>query len=633
MLAGLLFFSNSFLHGQLRPELRKRVEINDTLIAAKNFLFWETFPEAKLHFDKVIHIGNILYNEGKFGEAIEWYKSVLPYLLLFDAPTQDMYFNLYNEIAINYERTGNYEQSISYYLKALSNIEDDSTAHAKQAVLLTNIASSLIYIKDYKKATFYIDQAINIFKENNAIQQEGIALATKARIFTETGLYHKAIATYISAATKIDSLLARQDSGKKNAAAISLKSGILNNISDIYLKEKQPDSALFYLEKIKAYFPDLPLYIKATILVSHGEVYSQKNNYKAAAHYMEEGLKIAQNSGIKEIAIQAHKALSTLYGKQKQFQKAWQHEQQYVALNESIFATKKLHQINNLETKYYLAKKDKEITSKQLQIKEQKSRLREKNLWVGLTLLALFSCAVILLISRRNYRNKQKFFKEKLANVEKERKIMQIEATLKGEEKERVRIAKELHDGVVSEVLAMKLNLKSIEQEYTGLKYSGDYRNILLQSEEIAQRLRQTAHNLMPMNLGEQGLTASIKAFLNRINNNKIQFSFQHYGHLPVLKEEVEKIILFMVLELIQNIIKHSKASEALIQLNYFEEILSITIEDNGVGISENNQSKGMGLKNLRENIIVLNATLDIKSSEHTGTTVLIELPVKEHRA
>jgi signal transduction histidine kinase len=181
-------------------------------------------------------------------------------------------------------------------------------------------------------------------------------------------------------------------------------------------------------------------------------------------------------------------------------------------------------------------------------------------------------------------------------------------------------------------MLAMKLNLQALERYHRALKHSDEFRSIISQAEEVTDKLRQAAHNLMPASLQEQGLIDTIRAFINRVDNHKLQFSFLYYGKVPDLSEGAGKIILMITLELIQNILKHARATEALVQFNFFEDSMSITVEDNGIGIGNDYQRKrGMGLANIEANVEALNGTLDIKSSEYTGTTTLIEIPLNEH--
>jgi signal transduction histidine kinase len=293
-----------------------------------------------------------------------------------------------------------------------------------------------------------------------------------------------------------------------------------------------------------------------------------------------------------------------------------------------------------------------------MQILMQTAALKARNLQTVLLLLTVVSLVIIVIISVKRHIYKQKLLKEIIVNSENEKKIAKIFAGIKGEEKERVRIARELHDGVVSEVLALKLNLKAMELQFNGIKNTDNFRNALVQSEEIALKLRQTAHNMMPIQLTEQGLYNTIGTFLKRISNGHIHFTYQCYGNLPSIKVEVDKIILLMVLELIQNIIKHAKASEAIVQFSYIDDVLSITVEDNGVGITSsetmavnhesfeltkagvstdtNHQQKtmgeeGIGLNNVKENVALLTGTFDIRTSAYKGTTILIEIPMTKH--
>lgn len=622
-LAILSVVSIALLYGQLKPAVRQDEQRKDSIVPGNDLPhILDMMPPKLDHVAQIIQIGQGLQKRGKYEAALIWYQYALPDLVL--SPT--LRHEIYNDAAITYEKLGDYEMALKNYLRALALYR---TSDLRKAGILTNISSVLIYVKDYEKGIEYIDRALAIYKARNDKERTAIALATKARIYTETERYTNALTLYAEASKHIDSAWRKE--GTRRQQLIELNAGVNNNIADIYLKQNIPDSALSYLQKTEFDFNQLSFYIKAAILVSKGQAFGQKKQYEAAATYIEHGLSFASEAGIKEIMIQAHKALSTLYGHQRQYDKAWNHERQYVAITESQFAIQKLHQINKLENKYHLALKDKEIMTKQLKIKEQESRIRHKNVWTLALLFGLITCIVILIGLYRNYNNRKKLYQEKLSNIEKTRRIMLIEASNKGEEKERSRMAKELHDGVVSEVLAMKLNLKTVEMEFQQLRYSDDYQNILFQSEEIAKQLRQIAHNMMPLNLKELGLYASIKAFIKRINSATPQFELQQYGDLPPLKEDVEKIVLLTILELIQNIIKHSRATDALLQLNYFEDQLSITIEDNGVGIAAH-QPDGVGLSGLRENISLLSGSLDIKSSEYIGTTILIEIPVSLHK-
>jgi len=480
-----------------------------------------------------------------------------------------------------------------------------------------------------QKAAYYLSRALDIYRRHSPPFEEMVNTLLLMGNYSGTDNRKD---YYITGAAILDSVL-EKSSGKRRQALITFRNRLYNNIADFYLRADQPDSALLWLGRAEKDFPVSTPPVQTALLITSGEAYRLKGSLAAATESLEQALYLSMKYNYVKLINICHQELGTLYAQAGNYKKAWQHEHEHLLLKEQLFAKKEkqIHALNDIEARYQLAVKDKEITRKELVIAQ--SQLKTKNFQAAVTVLALVSLGIIIFVTTR-YRHKQKLLKEQLSNAEKLRKIAQIEATLKGEENERKRIAKELHDSVVSEVLALKLNLDTMAQSDPDPVRERQYRNVLYQSDTIAGKIRQTAHNLMPVNLRGEGLYKAIEAFLDRISSNNIQFRFRHYGALPPLKDEVEKILLLMVLELIQNIIKHSRASSAVIQFNYFDfdEVLSITVEDNGVGIRPGERGGGMGLSSIEENIRVLQATIDIKSSEYSGTTILIEIPVQEHR-
>ncbi len=579
---------------------------------------------------RMIANGNRLHTLEDYHTALQWYMAAVPYTIVY----QDIRQPVFNGLAIVFTETGRYEEAVTCYLKALEYIKDHENERAK-AELYTNLAILFSKIKNNKKAGFYNEKAIRIFRNHQDAAWLTRSLGKKAAMLRDAGALNKAIEIYTEAYETIASVaVSKETPDTRDVSVIKLKNGILNNIADIYLRKKEPGMALVYLEKMNADTMLLPLYFRTARSISIGEALSQKGHDREAAIQIEHGLASAIQYQFDDLRTACHKELSAIYSRMGDFEKAWRHESDYVQMKESQFAEteRKIHSVNNLESQYYLARKDKDIAEKQLRINKQAGSIREKNLWVGIMITGVIFLVSILLVSRKNYQHRQKLLQEKLSSEEKTRRIMLAEATVKGEEQERERIAKELHDSIASEVLAMKLNLETMASGDGKMSSNPEYRNILSQSAEIAEKLRHTAHNLMPTRLQEQGLYTAVTSFINRISGPKIQFTFQHYGDLPQLKPDVEKIILHITLELIQNIIKHARASEAMIQFHYFDGTLSITVEDNGIGMNmkQVNTHKGIGWSNLEHNISILQGSIDVQSNEYTGTTVFVEIPMTD---
>jgi signal transduction histidine kinase len=146
--------------------------------------------------------------------------------------------------------------------------------------------------------------------------------------------------------------------------------------------------------------------------------------------------------------------------------------------------------------------------------------------------------------------------------------------------------------------------------------------------DESCALVRSISHNLMPSSILEYGLIESIKAYCNKINNSdNFTIAFQIFGDHIALSKKSETVIYRIIQEMVTNILKHSKASEAMIQFNYRKDELFITVDDNGIGFDKNSISNGIGHKNIKTRIDFLNAQLDVDSSTvGTSYTFSIDL-------
>jgi signal transduction histidine kinase len=574
--------------------------------------------------DEVMTRGEALVRDGKYEEAMLLYRNMLVYTL----PVSVFRLNIYSQMANLLQNSGRYEEALRMHHLALGQTDNAQT----QVKLYVNISGLYISLRDYDKALQSLDNGLRLLENNEGGYWTAIALINKGSIYNARNMYRSAILEFRKAYKVALSIpLSEHTKGNRVKEIIDVRSLVLNNMADTYMKLDMPDSALHYLQMVLPDFRGLSQFSKCFILVTLGEVYGQKKEDGAAVNYLKQGLAIGEQSGYQTLCREAYESLSLVYGRMGNYKEAWENQKKYTQLKDSLISIENIHKINTLERQYDISRRDKELVRKELLISQQAGRLTEQNWLAGILILAVVSLGSIFLVFRKSHRNKQKLLKEQLSSTIKDRKIMQIEAGMKGEEKERTRIARDLHDGVVSEMLAMKLNLQAMERSHLELKQSADFRNIIYQAEEVTDKLRMAAHNLMPANLQEHGLIQTISAFLNRINNHNVQFTFQHYGKIPELNEVAGKIILMMTMELIQNILKHAQATEAIIQFDFFDDSMSITVEDNGVGIPNSfTEKKGMGLTNIESNVSILNGTLDIKSSEYTGTTMLIEIPLNE---
>ena len=203
---------------------------------------------------------------------------------------------------------------------------------------------------------------------------------------------------------------------------------------------------------------------------------------------------------------------------------------------------------------------------------------------------------------------------------------------LKGQEEERSRMAKDLHDSLGGMLSGVKLSLGAMKgnivlsEENTRL-----FSNVLDQLDHSINEMRRVAHNMMPEALMKLGLQQAVQDYCDGLNeSNKIVFRTQFYGLENRLDAATEILVYRIVQELLNNVVKHASATEALVQVMRHDQNLNITIEDNGIGFVPNEAKTGVGLSNVRSRVDYLKGYFDIQSTAGSGTSIHIECPVED---
>jgi len=563
-------------------------------------------------------------DSGNFTMAISIYEEILKKAKL---PMQRSV--AYGDLSAVYENLGEYNLAVETYLKAIDLIDDT----VRITRLKVNISNVYLELRDYESAFANLDQAASFFTDRKDSLWIAIVHGVRANIFKQQARSREALQEEFIAYNFIKGLCVSSDCVSEERAAniIRIRNVMLNNIADAFLMLGEPDSALYYLKKTEADYPRLPQLVKAVILVTHGEAYAKKNDLAKAVQYLKTGEEIAERSQMYSVKQAIYKELAHLYSGKGDYKNAYQYQQKYIENNDIIKSRENIHKINHIQNKYVLEKKDNEIAHQELQISQQQLRLiksaNQRTWFIVLTIALILIAALII----RSQKSRQKYLKQSLTASERGKELAKIEASLKGQELERERIAKELHDSVVSELLVLNMNLKTVGYESTGTKDGVKMERIISQAEEIAQRLRKVSHSLMPGHLKELGLVGSIRSFVEKIDSPYCSFTFQVYGTVKAIGESTERMVMMIVQELVQNIIKHSNATTAIIQMDYYMEVLSLTVEDNGVGFETKSCQGGIGINNVKQNVAILGGAFDLRSSQYKGTTVLIEIPINNY--
>jgi len=203
---------------------------------------------------------------------------------------------------------------------------------------------------------------------------------------------------------------------------------------------------------------------------------------------------------------------------------------------------------------------------------------------------------------------------------------------MQGEEKERTRIARDLHDEVASMLAAAKMHMNSLVLQAQEIIQHKGYHQVVDLLDEASVSVRKTAHNLMPEVLMQHGLDKALRRFCTNISNDKLLvIQYDSWGDFKRFVPNFELSVYRVVQELLNNIIKHAQASETLVQLSCQDQVLSITIEDNGIGFAPENLSKtGTGMSSIKSRVHALQGKIDILSEMGKGASIYLEFETTE---
>jgi signal transduction histidine kinase len=186
---------------------------------------------------------------------------------------------------------------------------------------------------------------------------------------------------------------------------------------------------------------------------------------------------------------------------------------------------------------------------------------------------------------------------------------------LNSEEIERQRLAQDLHDDLGGTLSAIKGKVANEMQNSETL-------NLV---EKAIEDLRSISRNLLPPELAKNGLSKAIQQSIDRLQSATLEFTFITFGNEKRMDNDRELNIYRVVSELLNNVVKHSKATKVTVQVIFFDEYLQISVEDNGIGIKTEEKNWGIGLKNVNSRIEFLKAKL-LKDSNDNGTTFIMEV-------
>lgn len=277
------------------------------------------------------------------------------------------------------------------------------------------------------------------------------------------------------------------------------------------------------------------------------------------------------------------------------------------------------------------------ITLDKITAQRERDLEKRKSMITAILLVASIAIAILItILFRQRLKTKnqlasknEELHQRKLEELIKEQELEKITKLMEGQEKERKRISGELHDGLGSLLATVKHHFEVVEDKMDTNKESYVKAYGLL--DQASEEVRRISHNMASNVLSKFGLVAALQDLCEMLNASKKQKIELKVTGLEGRLENSTEIHLFRICqELVSNALKHAKASVISLQITMRADVLSLIIEDNGVGFKpeEAQQSTGMGLENLKARVAHLGGTMDIDSVIGRGTAFVIEVPV-----
>jgi signal transduction histidine kinase len=525
----------------------------------------------------------------------------------------------YSLQGVVHKNRGEFEKAITKHLTALG-IKEKNQDTMGVAICYNDIGVLYKVMKNYSKALYYYRRSNELCRSINLGKGIAQTYNNLGTIYSEQGNGDSALFYYKKALAKAEEI--------NNSAAISTA---CSNIGEYYGNRNDNATALKYFKRCLALDEaNGDLYGMMMSYINIGGAFTQQKKFGEALIYYKLAEKLCIENGEKPMLKNLYNSLSVCYANSNDKAKAYDYLLKHIALRDSIEAGEIQKNIVEMETKYQSAKKDLEIEKHKAELEASRKALFIRNIIIVsvVCIVLLVSLALYQLFRKRQIRQQA----ELDAELAKQREL-RSKAVIEAEEKERIRIAKDLHDGVGQILSAAKMNLDSLQHmiKIEGVEEESAFKNTVSLIDESVREVRAVSHSMMPNTLLKMGLVSAIKEFVTKLQSTpNLKVNLEIVGMEGRIEQEKESVLYRVIQEVISNIIKHAGASTLVLQMVRHEHELNIMIEDNGKGfdVSRIDDFEGIGLKNIMSRVEFINGLVHFDSAPGKGTRVIIDVPV-----
>ncbi len=570
--------------------------------------------------------GNILFEKANYVQAIvEW--EISESLLKFlpnESQRKKQLAQMKGDFGATYVNMNEPELAQKYYgesIKIQKEIKDEKSL----ATNFFNSAFLFIDVQQWTQAYQYLNECDEISRKTNL---GWLTIINRSRL--------AAICTKISRAAEAKSLL---DETEK------LLPEVIYDLEKVYFYNAKGELAFFqkkYQESLKFHQKAFSLakawndpYYIADELILLGDSYQKLNNQDSTLKCYQEAFKISKSKDYLPKVRLVLQNLAEFYEQKGDFRMANSYRKDWANYNETFTKKQNQNRIQLNEARYRSEQKQEKINDLEKEKQIQDLQIKQKNNFLIGLIISILGVSLLAFLFFKNYKKEKllaqqnfEIQQQKIKELEQEKQLIGMNSILKGQEEERSRMARDLHDGLGSMLSGIKLNLSAMHQNF--IIHSSEvfsFEKALNQLDSAIAEMRRVAHNMMPEALLKFGLNEAIQDYCDGINENgTLKMKFTAIGENKSLDTTVQKVLYRIFQELTNNAIKHAQATTIFIQISSHEKGITLTVEDDGKGFDIDKTSE-TGLKNVKSRVDYLKGNLHIESSSENGTSITVEIP------
>ncbi len=524
-----------------------------------------------------------------------------------------------------YETTGNYSLAQAEFIRALRLAEaaQDSISIAS---LFTKLGEVYLAQRDWSSARQYIQRALQMAGRKKLPGAEAQNLNNMGELLYQQRAYKQAQHYYQQAL-----LLYQQLNNPLNAADAQIRLLELQEITSIPSPVSAGQAARILKDAlaIRERIRDRGNILRCRQALAR--LYIQEQVFSEAIPLLESCLALSREMKNPGSLGASYRLMARAHAGEGRYQKAYYYLQQHNALSDSLLSAGHAQIIHELELKYEAEKKDKAIAEQAVKEEQLEARIRIRNYQLLVLIIGAVLASMLAGLSYFLYRNNRALHLQKLQLIRKAQETQRLQAIIEGEEKERKRVASELHDGLGAVLATAKMQVSTLPCLLPQVEQLSSFSKAKALIDDACRSVREISHNLTPDILEQNGLDYALQYTCDSFARaHQIEVDFISYGLDTELPAPISLTVYRITQELLKNTLAHAQATAILVQAIVEDGQLNLVVEDNGKGLDPEmlNQQEGIGLSNIRHRLSQAGGQLQIDSRPGEGTAFTIDIPL-----